>query len=110
MVVPALVGGIVAMSGLIIWAVKFTMRALVGSDSSQGVFTRVAKSIEGLRGDVQTNTACLQEVKQATQSTHQTLLTLVERSPVVGEETLLHVRKDLGGDLPARGAGAGAGQ
>ncbi len=103
MVVPALVGGMVAMSGLIVWAVKFTMKALVGSDSSEGIFVRVAKSIEGVQGELRENTACLRRVESASIATHETLLTLVERSPMVGEETLLHVQKDLSEKNPVDG-------
>lgn len=95
-VVMALIGAILSLVGVVIWAVKFLLNAVLKA------WERFQKSFDGLRGELRQNTDSLRSVEATTErgvemqhTTHQTLLRLVEKSPNVGEETLRGARVQL---------------
>lgn len=79
----------------LVWAVKAMIGALVGTDSRDGAIPKVANSIDRMRTGLDENTDCLRRLERSTEATHTTLLTLLERTPTVGEETIRAKREEL---------------
>lgn len=92
----ALIGAILSLVGVVIWAVKFLLNAVLKA------WERFQKSFDGLRGELRANTETLRSVESSTErgtemqhATHQTLLKLVEKTPAFGEETIRATREEL---------------
>lgn len=89
-------GAVIAtLAGGLLLAVKAMIRALVGTDDHDGAIPKVAKSIDRMSRGLDRNTDCLERLEESTEATHRTLLTLVERTPGVGEETMRVTREEL---------------
>jgi hypothetical protein len=79
---------IVTLAGGLLLSVKAMIRALVGTDDRDGAIPKVAKSIDRM-------SQSLRRLEESTEATHHTLLTLLERTPTVGEETIRAKREEL---------------
>ncbi len=69
-----LVGAIVSLVGVIVWAVRFMVNKLFGAD---GAWDRLLKKFDGLSTDLSRNTATLERLESEQTKTNESLFILM---------------------------------